>query len=683
MSTSSFVHLHVHTEYSLLDSTIRIRELVAKAVEYKMPAVAITDTDNMSGAIDFYVRCRKAGIKPIIGAEVSITSVLWGDKAVNHVYKLVLLCMNTTGYRNLCRIVSAATEKGLSTITPVSPAFLSAHSDGLICLSGGKSGELAKLCGQGSEDAVSVAAWYRKQFQGRFYIELFPEPTRDLANLSSIARELDIPLVVAADSHCLAPEDVPLYEVLQCMKRGITLEELGERSSVEPCLYPSEVMWRMFGDCPETIFNTLTIVDRCNLELQMDGPHLPRYESLDGRSSHEVLLQRASDGLQSKMPIIRTQNPAITQGLEMSYSERLQHELESISAKGLSDYFLVVAEYVNWAKDNGIPVGPGRGAVGGSLVAYALGITAIDPIQNSLIFERFLNPLKQGMFPDIYLDFCAERRKDVVDYIVRRFSREKVCHPSLFECFDDQGIFYEVGSIIGMAEDEINRVLVLIPEYNFWEQISSTIARDPHPRIRITCPYHLAKKDKKVASLLNISLRLHRLIRRQHVHAACIIIAPDDLLSWMPIADLPGQNLPQSHLEFRNVERLGLINFYLFGLKNLSLNDAIVKLVQATKDPNLSLELLPLDDHATYRMFASGETNYVFQFGSSGIQELLKRLQPSCFEDVVAARAIYRPGPLENGMVDTLIDCKHGRKPVAYILPELEPILENTYGVLI
>lgn len=677
MNKPEFVHLHNHTDYSLLESTIRIDGLIARTLEYGMSAVAITDSNNMCGTIEFYMKCREAGIKPIIGAEVSVTSVLSADEADTQAYKLVLLCMNQTGYRNLCRIVSAATAKGLQDISLVSPAILAAHNEGLICLSGGKDSELTALCRQGSDKALRVATWYDEHFVERYYIELFPEPTRDLATLSDIARTRKIPLVATADCRMLTPEDGRLYDVLQCIRTGKTLAEFDQKRRIEPCFHSPEVMDGMFGGCPEALTNTMKIADRCNLELPMDEYLLPHVETQDGRNADETLEQFALNGLNERMVIIRTMNPAMSHELEQRYHKRLRYELEYITARKLADYFLVVADYVNWAKNNGISVGPGRGSAGGSLVAYALRITDIDPMPHGLLFERFLNP-ERAMFPEIDLDFCTERREEVIHYIIEKYGRDRVCQLTTFGTFTDRGAIVDVSKVLGMSWSEITKMRRLLPQWRFNESLQETLARKPKLKIN-----RLAERDHAVAGLLDISFRLSGLVRFVNVHAASIVITPSDIRDYMPVAGTPHSYLFVSHFRHRSVERIGLMRFCHLGLKNLTLNDYAVKLIRSGKYPELDLKLLPLDDKGVYELFASGNTDKVFQFESGAMKELLIKLRPSCFEDIVAACALFRPGPLKIGMFDDLIERKHGRKPITYILPELEPILANTYGVLV
>ena len=704
MSKPAFIHLHNHTDYSLLNSTIRIDELISKAQEYDMPAVAITDSNNMCGVIEFFLKCGKAGIKPIIGAEISVTSVMPEREQIpsQPAYKLVLLCMNLTGYRNLCRIVSAACSKGFQEISPVTPALLAAHSDGLICLSGGNNGELTILCREGSDDALSVAAWYDEHFPERYYIELFPKPTHVLATLSSISHTLDIPLVAAADCHCLQPDDVRAYRVLQCIRKGTTLDSTNEiKPLIEPLFHAPETMWEMFGDCPEALSNTVKIAEQCNLVLTLDGKtyHFPNFEipagpnhddflhrlSLKSMKSkkHETMILshyddmlrvQAVEGLQKRMITIMSRFPDMSEEQQQAYFFRLGFELKNIICMGFSAYFLIVAEYINWAKNNGIPVGPGRGSVGGSLVAYALRITEIDPIEHGLLFERFLNPERISM-PDIDVDFCQNRRSEVIQYIKDKYRCNNVSQIITFGTMGAKAAIRDVGRALGMNYRDVNKVVKLIPD-----DLNMTLAKALQQSKQLKKRFD---NDPSVKDLLDTALQLEGLHRHASIHAAGFIIAPDNMEEFLPIYKDQETGSIVTQFSMKYVELTGLVKFDFLGLKNLTINDLAIKLICSEKNPELDLQLLHLDDKATYELISSGNTDHIFQLSSDGMKELLMKFQPSCFDDIVAACALYRPGPIQIGMLDDLIERKHERKPITFILPELEPILVNTYGVLV
>ncbi len=696
MSNPAFIHLHNHTDYSMFDSTIRVNSLIEKAQEFGMPAVAITDSNNMSGAIEFYLKCKRADIKPIIGAEISVKSVLpvQEDHRELPIYKLVLLCVNLTGYRNLCRIVSAACSNGLHEILPVSPSILAMHNEGLICLSGGEDGELTILCRQGSDDALTVAAWYDEHFPDRYYIELFPEPSRALPTLASIARTLEIPLVAATNCRCLSLEEVAAYQVLQCIRTETTLDKMNpEKRLIEPLFYSPEKMWDMFGGCTEALANTIKISDQCNLELPIGEYHIPSIGAPNNISSDELLSKLAWEGLKARIATIRTLNPAFTRDQEQLYQKRLQSELETIIAMQFSDYFLIVADYVTWAKKNDIPVGPGRGSVGGSLVAYTLNITDIDPIPHGLIFERFLNS-ERNLIPDIDLDFCMNRRKEIFEHLAKKYGFNRICMFSTFATYSIDSAIIAAGCVMGMSKSYINKIKKMYhrqleERYPGCESNLPNLRKqnlDSMRRIGNSISKELnelAGSDPKVKSLLSIATTLRDVICHSSIDPVGIVITPEDMREFIPVMGGTGNGISSSQISYRYFEKVGLIRFNFLGLKNLTLNDSVVKLIRAKKHPALDLQLLPLDDSAAYDLIASGNTNYIFQFDSDGIRDLLMRLQPSCFEDIVAACAIYRPGTINNGTVVDLIARKHSVIPISYILPELEPILANTYGILI
>jgi len=680
MSKPDFVHLHNHTDYSFLDSTIRIDDLIAKTQEFGMLAVAITDSNNMCGTIEFYLKCKRAGIKPIIGAEISVTSVLQRQEEgrASPVYKVVLLCMNLTGYRNLCQIVSAVCGKGLREVTPVTPGLLATHAEGLICLSGGIDGELTALCRECSDDALSVAAWYDEHFPERYYIEMHFESAPTLPRLVHTGTTLNIPLAVAADCRCLTSDDVKAHRILQCIMTGRVLEKAGS-SYRSFQFYPTEDMWQSFGRCPEALSNTLKIADRCNLELPLDGKthHLPIFEIPVGSHHDDMLRDQALEGLKNRMVTITSRCHGDTDEQKLSYSFRLDAELQCIIGMGYSAYFLIVADYVNWAKNNGIPVGPGRGSVGGSLVAYVLGISDIDPIEHGLLFERFLDS-RRIVFPHIYLDFCSERRKEVIGYIVNKYGRDNVCTLATFGTFTDRTAIRDVGQAIGMDRSKINKVVKLLPQCRFNETLKEKLLRRPLLKLN-----KMAESDKTIAELLDIVFRLTGLVRYSTTHAASIVIAPADVRKFVPVAGRSDSVISMSHFPYCYFEKVGLVTFYHLGLKNLTINDIAIKLIRAGKNSELDPHLLSLDDTATYDLISSGNTDGIFQLESTGMKELLIKLQPSCFEDIVAACALYRPGPLRVGMLDNLIERKHERQLITYIIPELEPILANTYGVIV
>lgn len=673
MNKPVFVHLHNHTDYSFIESVIRIDDLIAQALEYDMPAVAITDNNNMHGAIEFYCKCRKAGIKPIIGAEISVTSVLPVRGKSRTVYKLELLCKDLTGYRNLCRIVSAANNKGFKKISPVTPDILTAHSNGLICLSGGTAGELTRLSRKGSDDALSVANWYKRHFPDSYYIELCPATGRTLPTLISVAKIANIPLIAASDSRILTRADAKAYSVLRCIRTGTTLAALPKNYKLfEAEFFSPEAMHRMFGECPEALANTLNIAGQCNLALPENKLHLPEYDDPEGRGADDALGQMADHGLSERLAIIRTLNPVLSPQQEQVYRDRLQYELRIITLNGLSNYFLLVADYVYWARKRGIPVGSGRGSAGGSLVVYALKITEIDPISHGLIFERFLNP--EGMvIPEIAVDFCSERREEVIQYLLDKYGRDRVARIASFGTMHHRSAVRDVGRAMGLSFRYMEQIEKLFPD-DFFMSVAEALQESEKLKLKV-------EADPLARELIETAIALDGLVRFTTTHAAGFLITPDNLQEYLPVVTDPKTGVMTSQYNSKYAEMIGLVRFDFLGLKDLTIIDCAVKSVRAGRNPEIDLQLLPLDDRSVYKLFSSGKTDNIFQFQSSGMRKLLKKCRPTCFEDIVALSALFRPEPLTSGMTNEFIERKHGRLQATYLLPEFEPILRNTYGL--
>ena len=687
MQQSEFVHLHLHTQYSLLDGAIRPGDLIAKAREYRMPAVAITDHGNMFGAIEFYEKCTASGIKPIIGAEVYVApgsrfarETGNGHEAVSS-FHLILLCENLQGYRNLSRLVSAGFKEGFYYKPRVDKELLAAHSEGLIALSACLKGEVAYLCGRNrQEDAMAVARWYGETFPGRYYIELQENtlPEQDLANkrLLEVAAELSLPLAATNDCHYLNREDARAHEVLLCIQTGKTMNDPGRmRFSADEFYFKSPAeMTEAFDYAPEAIVNTARIAERCNLELDFKTYHFPEYHKPDEKSLDEVLEEEAISGLKERLTAIRARDPGFTPDKEQEYFARLRLELDCIREMKFPGYFLIVADFINWAKKQGIPVGPGRGSAAGSLVAYAIRITDIDPIPYNLLFERFLNPERISM-PDIDVDFCQDRREEVIQYVADKYGRDKVCQIITFGTMAARGVIRDVGRALDMPYGDVDRIAKLVPEVL---GITLEKALKQEPKLN-----ELADAEPRVRLLLDVALRLEGLARHASTHAAGVVVAPDVMEEFCPVYKDQKSGSITTQYSMKYVEKIGLVKFDFLGLKNLTVIDNAVKLIRSGLDLEFDISRLRDDDEATYQLLQSGNTTGVFQLESSGMQGLLVKLRPSCFEDIIAVVALYRPGPLGSGMVDDFIDRKHGRKKAVYDLPQLEPILRDTYGVIV
>jgi len=685
-----FVHLHLHSQYSLLDGAIRIGDLVKKAKGYDMPAVAITDHGSMFGAIEFYEKCRKEGVKPLIGAEVYVAP---GSRLVKEQgsssgeyssYHLILLCENLQGYKNLSKLVSSGYKEGFYYKPRIDKELLAEHSEGLIALSACLKGEVATLCSRNRmDDAVAVARWYSETFPDSYYIELQENtlPEQDIANkrLMDVARELSLPLVATNDCHYLNREDARAHEVLLCIQTGKTMnDENRMRFSADEFYVKSpEEMAAAFHYAPEAIANTVRIAERCNLELRLNDPtnyFFPHFEPPAGKTHDEMLEEQASAGLKERLVTIRAKYPDLTSEQEQAYYERLQIELDCIKQMKFPAYFLIVADFINWAKNMGIPVGPGRGSAAGSLVAYSIRITDLDPLPYNLLFERFLNPERISM-PDIDVDFCQDRRDEVIQYVAGKYGRDKVCQIITFGTMKAKAVIRDVGRAMDMTYGDVDKIAKLVPG-----ELGMTLdkALKIEPKLN-----ELAKADPKVKELLDVSLCLEGLARHASTHAAGVVVAPAAFEEFCPVYKDQKSGALNTQYSMKYVEMVGLVKFDFLGLKNLTVIANAVRLIQAEKDPAFDITRLRDDDRESYELISSGNTTGIFQLESSGMKEMLVKLKPSCFEDVIAACALYRPGPLGSGMVDDFIERKHGRKKVVYDLPELEPILKDTYGVIV
>jgi DNA polymerase-3 subunit alpha len=687
METSQFIHLHLHTQYSLLDGAIRVEDLIAKAKEQNMSALAITDHGNMFGAVEFYLKCRKAGIKPIIGCEVYIAPDSRFTKDAKGIsdaaYHLILLCENLQGYKNLSYLTSAGYKEGFYYRPRIDRDLLKDHAGGLIALSACLKGEVAMQCGRGRmEDAIETARWYSELFPGRYYIELQENtlPEQDAVNkrLLEVATELKLPLVATNDCHYLNREDARAHEVLLCIQTGKTMSDPTHMRFSADEFYvktPAE-MATAFSYAPESISNTVAIAERCNLELPLDTGdyHFPHFDPPVGKNHDDMLAELATEGLKGRMITILAKYPDMPLERQQAYFDRLTIELDCIREMKFPAYFLIVSDFINWAKNQGIPVGPGRGSAAGSLVAYAIKITDLDPLPYNLLFERFLNPERISM-PDIDVDFCQDRREEVIQYVVEKYGRERVCQIITFGTMKAKAVVRDVGRALNMTYGDVDRIAKLIPD-----DLNMTLekALKQEPQLK-----EMADADSQVKDLLDTALCLEGLTRHASTHAAGVVVAPDRMEEFLPVYKDQKTGSINTQYSMKYVEMVGLVKFDFLGLKNLTVIQNAVKLVQEGKVPDFDITRLRDDDQASYDLITAGNTTGIFQLESSGMKEMLVKLKPSCFEDVIAACALYRPGPLGSGMVDDFIERKHGRRKVIYDLPQLEPILKDTYGVIV
>ncbi len=679
---SNFVHLHMHTEYSLLDGAIRIDQLLERVKQYQMPAVAITDHGNMFGVVEFYEKATKAGVKPIIGCECYVAPRSLRDKTpIDHkgISHLVLLAENQTGYQNLCQLATKASLEGFYHKPRIDKEILRQHSEGLIGLSACLKGEIPTLIQAGRIDEADEAArFYHQLFgEGNFYLEVQNNGIEVQAKVNQalldMSRRLSIPLVATNDCHYLDQKDVRAHDVLLCIQTGKTVNETDRLrfGTEELYLKPPEEMIQAFEDYPGAIENTVKIADRCHVEFVFGTHHFPHFDIHSDRSEAEIFEEKARTGFERRLERICAKNPDIDVD---NYKARLDYEISVINNMGFPGYFLIVADFIEYAKKNNIPVGPGRGSAAGSLVAFALGITDIDPLEHGLLFERFLNPDRISM-PDIDVDFCKNGREDVFHYVVHRYGGEDyVAQIITYGKMMARAVIRDVGRALDISLNEVDAIAKLVPEDL---KISIEEAIEKEPRLA-----EKANENPDFAELLEISKALEGLNRHVSTHAAGVVIGDRPLVEYLPLyRGKSGEVLTQ--FDMNMVEKIGLVKFDFLGLRNLTIMADTLQIINDQGKTPPDLADLDLSDKETYRLLASGDTTGVFQLESPGMKDLMIRLKPEKFADVTALVALYRPGPIESGMVNDFVERKHGRKRVEYLVPELESILEETYGVIL
>ena len=674
MKRSSFVHLHLHSQYSLLDGAIRFEDLFERARRLNMDSLALTDHGNMFGAIEFYQKAIQRGIKPILGCEIYVApnsrheKKPGGDKP----YHLTLLAKNRSGYHHLAKLVSLAHLEGFYYKPRVDKELLYQYREGLFALSGCMKGEIAlSILNRDMTGALDTARQYREIFGERFFLEIQNNEVEGQEQINEgmaeIGGELGIPLVATNDCHYLRREDARAHDVLLCIQTGKTLADSQRMrfSSDEFYFKSAQEMESLFPRYPEALENTLRIADECNLELRFGEYKFPKFSAPEGKPLDVYLDELSRKGLLDRLAHIPEPHD--------KYRTRLEKELEIIRSMGFAGYFLIVADFINFAKGGGIPVGPGRGSAAGSLVAFALRITDIDPIRYGLLFERFLNPERISM-PDVDVDFCMERRDEVIQYVTEKYGKDNVAQIITFGKMQAKAVVRDVGRALDMPYSEVDRIAKLIPNTL---NITLRQALDQEPALQ-----ELQEKDERVRNLISIALSLEGLTRHASTHAAGVVISNRPLSESLPL--YRGQNGEViTQYSMKDVEKIGLIKFDFLGLKTLTVIRKAEEMVRTAKDPGFNLESIDLSDSGTYQLLSSGATNGVFQLESAGMKELLVKLKPEAFEDVIALVALYRPGPLGSGMVDDFIKRKHGQEPVEYVLPELQEVLGETYGVIV
>ncbi|MBI5559989.1 MAG: DNA polymerase III subunit alpha [Deltaproteobacteria bacterium] len=686
MLHSRFVHLHLHTQYSLLDGAIRPDELLALAREYKMPAVAMTDHGNLFGAIEFYEKAMACGIKPIIGCEVYVAPRLMTDRTPpsrnnsERAYHLILLVKNIKGYHNLCKLLTKAYLDGFYYKPRVDKKLLKELNEGLIALSACLQGEVSSSLLSGDfEKACATAKEYSEIFPDRrFFLELqnngLEEQRKAVEGLVRVAGALNLPLVATNDCHYLRREDAKVHDVLLCVQTGKTVNSPDRlRFETDQFYFKSpDEMIKTFKEIPEAIENTIEIAERCNLELKLGEYHLPEFPLPAGETVDSFLDRKAHEGLAKRLEAMGAGED--TEGKRWLYYERLKKELNVIKKMGFSGYFLIVSDFIEYARGRKIPVGPGRGSAAGSLAAYSLGITNLDPIRYYLLFERFLNPDRISL-PDIDIDFCFEGRDDVIRYVTEKYGPENVTQIITFGQLKARAVIRDVGRALDIPYSEVDRIAKLVPE-----QLDITIekALKEEPRLK-----KLTEENPRIKELLNVARSLEGLPRHASTHAAGVVISNKPLVDYLPLYKGQKENIITTQYAMKDVEKIGLVKFDFLGIKTLTLIDRAIKGIKENMGVELDIENIPLDDAGTFRLITEGNTNGTFQLESSGIKELLRKLKPETFEDLMAAVALYRPGPLQSGMVDDFIKRKHKAVPISYEVPELKPILETTYGVMV
>ncbi|MCK5681739.1 DNA polymerase III subunit alpha, partial [bacterium] len=692
MTDTPFVHLHLHTMYSLLDGAIRVSDLMQKTVDYGMSAVALTDHGNMFGAVDFFKAAEKKGIKPIIGCEVYVAPQgrlirnKKSDKEYDNAHHLVLLAMNEIGYKNLCSLVTKGYLEGFYYKPRIDKELLALHHEGLIALSACIGGVIASpLRRQDRERALAEVEFYRDLFDDRrFFLEIqqnsIPEQKTVNQQLIELASECSVPLVATNDCHFLNREDAHAHEVLLCVQTGKNMDDPKRMRYPEELYFKSpQEMTEAFADHPEAIANTVEIAERCNFKFEFRNYRPPNFVPPAGKSLNDFLTETCHSGLVKMMPRIKVfHGDKFTEKMNESYQQRLEREIKIICDMEFAGYFLIVADFVNFARENQIPVGPGRGSAAGSLVAYVMRITDIDPLPYGLLFERFLNPERVSM-PDIDMDFCINGRDKVIEYVTKKYGQDRVSQIITFGRMQAKGVIRDVGRALHMAFSEVDRIAKLVPT-DLGMTLKKAEAQEP-------AFAKLRQGNALERELLEVAYSLEGLNRHASVHAAGVVVTDQPLVNYLPLyKGAKDTDVVVTQYDMGFVEELGLIKFDFLGLKTLTVIDNALKIINRTlKDGEQPFDVstIPLDDAKTYKLLSSGAAVGVFQLESSGMQDLLVRLKPSCFEDIIALVALYRPGPIESGMIDDFIACKHGRQEIKYLLPELESILKETYGVFV
>ncbi|RBM29623.1 DNA polymerase III subunit alpha [Vibrio tarriae] len=685
MSDPKFIHLRIHSDFSMVDGLSKVPPLVKKVAAMGMPAMALTDFTNLCGLVKFYSTAHNCGVKPIIGADFTLQSEEFGDELT----KLTLLAKNNVGYKNLTLLISKAYLRGHVQHQPViDKAWLVEHAEGLIVLSGGKSGEVGRALLKGNQQQVErCIEFYQTHFADHFYLELIRTGRADeesyLHFALDVAEQYDLPVVATNEVVFITEESFEAHEIRVAIHDGYTLEDPRRPKNYSPKQYlRSEAeMCELFADIPEALANSVEIAKRCNVTVRLGEYFLPNFPT-GGMAIEDFLVMKSREGLEERLEFLFP-DPEVRAKRRPEYDERLQIELDVINQMGFPGYFLIVMEFIQWSKDNDIPVGPGRGSGAGSLVAYALKITDLDPLEYDLLFERFLNPERVSM-PDFDVDFCMDKRDQVIDHVAEMYGRDAVSQIITFGTMAAKAVIRDVGRVLGHPFGFVDRISKLVPPDPGMTLEKAFIAE---PALQ-----ELYDADEEVKELIDKCRILEGCTRNAGKHAGGVVISPTAITDFAPIyCDAEG-NFPVTQFDKNDVETAGLVKFDFLGLRTLTIIDWALGLVnprlKKAGKPPVRIEAIPLDDARSFRNLQDAKTTAVFQLESRGMKELIKRLQPDCFEDIIALVALFRPGPLQSGMVDNFIDRKHGREAISY--PDekwqhesLKEILEPTYGIIL
>ncbi|EKL3979073.1 DNA polymerase III subunit alpha [Morganella morganii] len=685
MAEPRFIHLNIHSDYSMIDGLAKTGPLVKKVASMNMPAMAITDFTNLCGLVKFYGSAHGAGVKPIVGADFLMESELLGDELAS----LTILARNNTGYQNLTLLISEAYQKGYGAQGPtIQRDWLVNHKEGLIILSGGRKGDVGKFLLRGNSALVEQALeFWQTHFPDSFYLELIRTGRQDeesyLHAAVQLATEKSLPVVATNDVRFISSEDFDAHEIRVAIHDGYTLADPKRPKLYSPQQYlrSEDEMCELFADIPEALQNSVEIAKRCNVTIRLGEYFLPQFPTGD-MSTEDYLVKRSKEGLEERLAFLFP-DPEVRAQRRPEYDERLDVELKVINQMGFPGYFLIVMEFIQWSKDNNVPVGPGRGSGAGSLVAYSLKITDLDPLEFDLLFERFLNPERVSM-PDFDVDFCMEKRDRVIDHVAEMYGRDAVSQIITFGTMAAKAVIRDVGRVLGHPYGFVDRISKLVPP-DPGMTLEKAFAAEPQLG-------EVYEADEEVRALIDMARILEGVTRNAGKHAGGVVIAPTKITDFAPLYCDPEGNNPVTQFDKNDVEYAGLVKFDFLGLRTLTIIDWALGMINPRNEkkgkPPVDIAAIPLDDQKSFDMLQRSETTAVFQLESRGMKDLIKRLRPDSFEDMIALVALFRPGPLQSGMVDNFIDRKHGREAISYPDVEwqhesLQPVLEPTYGIIL